>query len=96
MSTLTIFQTNIHLRDWLKSGVLYGHRIETGHNQSCMFTESRRGRSYPDARGNVVVEGVREADDFSDLINYRDGKFVNNVFVPDFVGGDAAFFYLKL
>ena len=45
--------------------------------------EGRRGRSYPDGQGNTIVEGVRLPDDKTDQMTYRNGRFINNVFVPD-------------
>jgi hypothetical protein len=45
--------------------------------------EGRRGRSYPDGQGNTIVEGVRVPDDKTDQMTYRNGRFINNVFVPD-------------
>ena len=45
--------------------------------------EGRRGKSYPDGQGNTIVEGVRLPDDNSDKTTYRNGRFINNVFVPD-------------
>jgi len=45
---------------------------------------SRRGRSYPDKDGTtVIVEGVRVPDDESDRVTHRNGRFINNVFVPN-------------
>ena len=44
--------------------------------------DGRRGRSYPDGQGNTIVEGVRVPDDVSDKTTYRNGRFINNVFVP--------------
>ena len=45
--------------------------------------EGRRGKSYPDGQGNTIVEGVRLPDDTSDKTTYRNGRFINNVFVPE-------------
>jgi hypothetical protein len=49
--------------------------------------ELRRGRSYPDGRGNFVVEGLRKSDDVTDRISHRNGKYINNIFVPDSLQG---------
>jgi len=43
----------------------------------------RGGRSYPDKDGSVVVEGIRVPDDDSDRITWRNGRVINNVFVPN-------------
>ena len=44
---------------------------------------SRRGRSFPDVDGSTVVEGIRIPDDESDTITYRNGRFINNIFVSN-------------
>lgn len=45
--------------------------------------DQRRGRSYPDGKGNTIVEGVRIPDDKTDAMTYRNGRFINNIFVPN-------------
>ena len=52
--------------------------------------EGRRGRSYPDGKGNTIVEGVRVPDDKTDQMTYRNGRFINNVFVPDVAASAVA------
>ena len=44
---------------------------------------NRRGRSFQDADGSTVVEGIRVPDDESDAITHRNGRFINNVFVSN-------------
>ena len=46
-------------------------------------TDGRRGRSYPDKDGSTVVEGIRVPDDESDRIVHRNGRYINNIFVPN-------------
>ncbi len=50
---------------------------------------SRRGRTWTDASGATVVEGVRVPDDESDRVTWRNGRVINNVFVP-YVDSDEA------
>jgi hypothetical protein len=58
-------------------------------------SDIRRGRSYSDGRGNVVVEGIRRSEDTSDQISHRNGRYINNVFVPDSAPGLFYLFYLS-
>ena len=44
---------------------------------------SRRGRSFQDVDGSTIVEGVRVPDDNTDTITHRNGRFINNIFVPN-------------
>jgi hypothetical protein len=44
---------------------------------------SRRGRSFQDSHGSTIVEGVRVPDDNTDTITHRNGRFINNIFVPN-------------
>ena len=49
----------------------------------------RRGRTYKDSDGAVVVEGVRMPDDESDRITWRNGRVINNIFVPNPVSASS-------
>merc|ERR1719225_52566 len=44
----------------------------------------RQSRTYFDEDGTAVVEGVRMPDDpVKDKVTWRNGRVINNVFVPD-------------
>lgn len=44
---------------------------------------SRQSRTYFDKDGATVVEGVRMPDDPTDRVTWRNGRVINNVFVPN-------------
>ncbi len=43
----------------------------------------RRGRTWTDEDGATVIEGIRVPDDESDRVTWRNGRVINNVFVPN-------------
>ena len=45
---------------------------------------SRQSRTYFDNDGTQVIEGQRMPDDPSDVTVHRNGRFINNIFVPTF------------
>merc|ERR1712038_526215 len=45
---------------------------------------NRKSRTwFDDKDGAIVIEGQRMPDDKSDAVTYRNGRFINNVFVPN-------------
>lgn len=59
--------------------------VSTSLNVQGENNNQRRGRTYFDKDGStVVVEGVRMRDDpsGSDRVTWRNGRVINNVFVP--------------
>ena len=47
------------------------------------FPDPRPGRrSDSDDEDHIVVDGVRKPDDESDRVDHRNGRFVNNTFIP--------------
>ncbi len=59
------------------------------HNAPGVDPNERRGRTWLDNDGATVVEGIRVPDDESDKVTFRNGRFINNVFVP-YVDADDA------
>ena len=57
--------------------------ISTTLNVHEPSSNSRQSRTFFDKDGATVVEGVRMPDDESDKITWRNGRVINNVFVPD-------------
>ena len=46
-------------------------------------SSGRRGRTWTDGDGTTVVEGIRMPDDESDRVTWRNGRVINNVFIPN-------------
>lgn len=57
--------------------------ITTSLNVRPSSENTRQSRTYFDKDGATVVEGVRMPDDPSDRITWRNGRVINNVFVPN-------------
>ena len=57
--------------------------ITTSLNVHSKDENSRQSRTYFDKDGATVIEGVRMPDDPSDKTTFRNGRFINNVFVPN-------------
>ena len=57
--------------------------VTTSYNvQHTADPNRRRARTWQDSDGSTVVEGIRVPDDESDRVTWRNGRVVNNVFVP--------------
>jgi len=46
-------------------------------------SNSRQSRTFFDKDGATVIQGVRMPDDESDKVTWRNGRVINNIFVPD-------------
>ena len=57
--------------------------ISTSLNVKGQEAPQRQSRTFFDQEGAQVVEGVRMPDDENDRITWRNGRVINNVFVPD-------------
>ncbi len=57
--------------------------VTTSLNVRDSASGSRKSRTFFDEDGTPVVEGVRMPDDESDRVTWRNGRVINNIFVPN-------------